>query len=501
MGAFAQLGDNLAVGFGAALAPLNLLFGLIGVTLGTAIGVLPGIGPALTISMLMPLTFGMDPVAAFIMFGGIYYGAMYGGSTTSILVKMPGEASSVMTALDGFRMTCKGRAGAALATAAIGSFIAGTFATVMLMLTAPVLVEFALGFGPAEYFALMVLAMTATTGLSGQSPAKGAFATLLGLALGTIGIDLQTGQARFTFGVEGLLGGMNVVVVTVGLFAVGEVFWYAATRRTSSEERAPVRGPVRLTREEWRRSFPAWIRGTVIGFFTGVLPGAGATVASFLSYDAERRFSKAPEEFGDGAIEGVAGPEAANNASAGGSLVPLLALGIPGSGTTAVMLAAFQMYGLQPGPLLFAQDSTLVWGLIASLYVSNALLLVLNLPLIKIWVRLLYVPRPLLFAAVLAFSTLGIYTLNNNIFDVAVVYVLGILAFFMRRYGFPLAPTILAVVLGPLLEQEFRRAMAISNGDPTVFLTRPLSATILVLALAAVSVPVLARYVAARRHP
>ena len=394
MGAWAQLGDNLALGFGAALAPLNLLYGLIGVTLGTAIGVLPGIGPALTISMLMPLTFGMDPVGAFIMFGGIYYGAMYGGSTTSILVKLPGEASSVMTAVDGFRMTCKGRGGAALATAAIGSFIAGTFATLMLMLMAPALVEFALAFGPSEYFALMVLALTATTGLSGESPAKGVFATLLGLALGTIGIDLQTGQARFTFGAQGLLGGMNVVIVTVGLFAVGEVFWYAATRPTSTEERVPVGGPVRLTREEWRRSFPAWIRGTVIGFFTGILPGAGATVASFLSYDVERRFSKAPEEFGDGAIEGVAGPEAANNASAGGSLVPLLALGIPGSGTTAVMLAAFQMYGLQPGPLLFAQDSVLVWALIASLYVSNGLLLVLNLPLIKVWVRLLHVPTP-----------------------------------------------------------------------------------------------------------
>ena len=502
MGALAQLGDNLAVGFGAALAPLNLLFGVIGVTLGTAIGVLPGIGPALTISMLMPLTFGMDPVGAFIMFGGIYYGAMYGGSTTSILVKMPGEASSVMTVIDGYRMTLKGRGGAALATAAIGSFIAGTFSTVMLMMVAPVLVEFALGFGPAEYFALMVLALTAITGLSGESPAKGVFATLLGLALGTMGIDVQTGQARFTFGVQGLLGGMNVVVVTVGLFAVGEVFWYAATRRTSSDERAPlVGGPVRLTREEWRRSFPAWIRGTVIGFFTGVLPGAGATVASFLSYDAERRFSKAPEEFGNGAIEGVAGPEAANNASAGGSLVPLLALGIPGSGTTAVMLAAFQMYGLQPGPLLFSQDSALVWSLIASLYVSNVLLLVLNLPLIKVWVRLLHVPTPLLFGAVLAFSTLGVYTLNNNIFDVAIVCVLGILGFFMRRYGLPLAPTILAVVLGPLLEQHFRRAMAIADGDPTVFLTRPLSAAILVLALAAVSAPVLARYVAARRHP
>ena len=500
MGAVTQLGENLAVGFGAALAPLNLLLGMVGVTLGTAIGVLPGIGPALTISMLLPLTFGMDPVGAFIMFGGIYYGAMYGGSTTSILVKMPGEASSVMTALDGFRMTRKGRAGAALATAAIGSFIAGTFATVMLMLMAPVLVEFALGFGPTEYFALMVLALTALGGLSSESRAKTAFATLLGLALGTMGIDVQTGQARFTFGVQGLLGGMNVVVVTVGLFAVGEVFWYAATRRTAGEAPVPVGGRVRLTREEWRRSFPAWIRGTVIGFFTGILPGAGATVASFLSYGAERRLSKTPEEFGDGAIEGVAGPEAANNASAGGSLVPLLALGIPGSGTTAVMLAAFQMYGLQPGPLLFSQDSELVWGLIASLYVSNVLLLVLNLPLIGVWVRLLQVPTSLLFAAVLAFSTVGVYTLNNNIFDVAIVYVLGVLAFFMRRYGFPIAPTILAVVLGPLLEQQFRRAMAISGGDPTVFVTRPLTAAILALAVAAVSAPVLARYVVARRR-
>ena len=500
MGALAQLGDNLAVGFGAALAPLNLLFGLVGVTLGTAVGVLPGIGPALAISMLLPLTFGLDPAAAFIMFGGIYYGAMYGGSTTSILVKMPGEASSVMTALDGYPMTCQGRGGAALATAAIGSFIAGTFATVMLMLMAPVLVEFALGFGPWEYFALMALALTAVTGLSGDSPSKGAFATLLGLALGTIGIDLQTGQARFTFGAQGLLGGINVVVVTVGLFAVGEVFWYAATRRTSTTERPRVGGPVRLTQEDWRRSFPAWVRGSLIGFLTGVLPGAGATVAGFLSYDAERRLSKVPEEFGKGAIEGVAGPEAANNASAGGSLVPLLALGVPGSGTTAVMLAAFQTYGLQPGPLLFAQDSVLVWGLIASLYVSNVLLLVLNLPLIKIWVRLLQVPTALLFAAVLAFSTLGVYTLNHNIFDVGVVYVIGMLGFFMRRYGFPLAPTILAVVLGPLLEQEFRRAMAISDGDPTVFVTRPLSAAILVLAVVVVAAPVLGRSLAARRR-
>ena len=490
--------DQLAVGFGAALAPANLLLGLIGVTLGTAIGVLPGLGPALTISMLLPLTFGLPPVGAFILFGGIYYGAMYGGSTTSILVRMPGEASSVVTALDGFEMTRQGRAGAALATAAIGSFIAGTFATAMLMLLAPVLVEIALGFGPAEYCALMLFALTAIGGLSGESRAKGAFAICLGLALGTIGIDGQTGQPRFTFGVPGLLGGMNVVVVTVGLFAIGEVFWYAAARSAAGEARSAVVGPVRMTREEWRRSAPAWIRGTLIGFFTGVLPGAGATVASFLSYAAERRVAGRPERFGRGAIEGVAGPEAANNASAGGSLVPLLALGVPGSGTTAVMLAAFQMYGLQPGPLLFTQDSTLVWGLIASLYVSNALLLVLNLPLIGLWVRLLQVPRPLLFAAVLAFSTLGVYTLNNNLFDVVVAYGLGVAAVVLRRRAIPLAPIVLAVVLGPLLEQEFRRAMAISVGDPMVFVTRPVSAAILVLTVLAALGPVLIRVVAAR---
>ena len=498
MGVLGQLGEHLAVGFGAALAPLNLLFGAIGVTMGTAIGVLPGIGPALTISLLLPLTFGMDPVGAFILFGGIYYGAMYGGSTTSILVRIPGEASSVMTAVDGFQMTQKGRGGAALATAAIGSFIAGTFATVMLMLAAPVLVELALGFGPAEYAALMVLALTALGGLGGGDVAKGLLAVLLGLALGTVGIDVQTGQARFTFGVLGLLGGLNVVTATVGLFAVGEVFWYAATRQTASAERARVNGSVWLTRAEWRRSVPAWFRGTVIGFFTGILPGAGATVASFLAYDAERRVSPRPDEFGRGAIEGVAGPEAANNASAGGSLVPLLALGIPGSGTTAVMLAAFQMYGLQPGPLLFAQESRLVWGLIASLYISNVLLLVLNLPLIRVWVRLLQVPSSLLFAAVLAFATLGIYTLNNSVFDVFVVYALGVVAFFLRKHSVPLAPVVLGVVLGPLLEQQFRRAVAISGGDVSVFVTRPVSAAILLGALAAVTVPSVVRYFKSR---
>ena len=497
MGALTPLAENLAAGFGAALLPANLLLGLAGVTLGTAVGVLPGIGPALAISMLLPLTFGIDPAGAFILFGGLYYGAMYGGSTTSILVRMPGEASSVMTARDGYRMTRRGRAGAALATAAIGSFVAGTFATAMLMTAAPALVEVALTFGPAEYAALMVLALAALAGLGGPSPVKGVAAALIGLALGTVGIDVQTGQARFTFGAAGLLGGLDVVVVTVGLFAIGEVFWYAATRARrapgAGEERAEVGGPVRLTRDEWRRSWPAWLRGTLVGFFCGVLPGAGATVASFLAYDTERRCSRRPEEFGDGAIEGVAGPEAANNASAGGSLVPLLALGIPGSGTTAVMLAAFQMYGLQPGPLLFTRDATLVWALIASLYVSNFLLLVLNLPLVRVWVQLLRVPRPLLFAAVLAFATLGVYSLDGSLVDVGAIYVLGLAACVLRGHGVPPAPIVLAVVLGPLLEQEFRRAMAISGGDPTVFVTRPIAAGLLVLAVLAVASPSLAR--------
>ena len=473
--------NQLLSGFLTALSPVNLLSGLIGVTVGTAIGVLPGIGPALTISLLLPITYGVDPTTAFIMFGGIYYGAMYGGSTTSILVRMPGEAASVMTSLDGFQMAKNGRAGAALATAAIGSFVAGTFATFMLMLLAPVLVNFALRFGPPEYFALMILALTTVSGLSGDSAPKAMFSTMLGLGLGIVGIDMQSGQARLTFGIPSLLGGIDVVVAAIGFFAIGEVLWAAAIRERP-EETVSTLGGLRMTAEEWRRSWPAWIRGSLIGFFVGVLPGAGATVSTFLSYSAERKASKNPSEFGKGAIEGVAGPEAANNASAGGSMVPLLALGIPGSGTTAIMLAAFQLYGLQPGPLLFAEKPQLVWGLIASLYISNALLLALNLPLVGIWVKLLRIPQPLLFGSVLAFSTLGVYTINHNSFDLIVVWVLGVLSFFMRLYDFPIAPAILGLVLGPLAEQEFRKSIAISVGDPTIFLSRPISATILVIA-------------------
>ncbi|MCG8348783.1 MAG: tripartite tricarboxylate transporter permease [Chloroflexales bacterium] len=482
---------NILNGFAVVLTPQNLLFVAIGVLVGTAIGVLPGIGPSLTISLLLPVTFGLEPTSAFVMFGGIFYGAMYGGSTTSILVNTPGESSSVVTAVDGFQMAKKGRGGAALATAAIGSFFAGTIATLCLMLIAPLLVRFALSFGPPEYFAIMLLALSAVTGLAGRSAPKALFATLLGLGIGMVGIDLQTGQARFTFDNLNLLGGIDAVMVAIGLFAVGEVFWAAATIKRIDEETVALRGSLLMSREEWQRSWPSWMRGTAIGFITGILPGAGATVASFLSYNAERRFAKGRNELGQGAIEGVAGPEAANNASAGGALVPLLALGIPGSATTAVMLVAFQLYGLRPGPLLFAQQSELVWGLIASLYIANAALLLLNLPMVRLWVRLLDVPKPVLYTAILAFSFLGVYSDTRSVFSMAILLVIGIIGFLLRRFDFPLAPVVLGAVLGPLIEQEFRRSLAISVNDYSIFFTRPLSGTIMALVVVSFLVPLI----------
>ena len=475
---------SLLGGFATALTPQNLAYAAIGVVLGTAIGVLPGIGPALTISLLLPITFGLDPIPAFIMFGGIYYGAMYGGSTTSILVNTPGESASVVTSIDGYQMAKKGRAGAALATSAIGSFVAGTLATIGLMFLAAALVQFAVQLGPPEYFAIMLVALSAVTSLSGTSAPKALFATLLGLALGLVGTDNQTGQLRLTFGINELEEGIDVVLGAIGLFAIGEVLWYAATLRAQeAEERQSLRGSAWMTGEEFRRSIPAWLRGSGIGFFIGALPGAGATIASFISYALERRFSKRRAEFGKGAIEGVAGPEAANNASAGGALVPLLGLGIPGSGTTAVMLVAFQIYGLQPGPLLFSSRPDLVWGLIASLYIANVALLVLNLPLVGIWVRLLDIPKPLLYAGILVLSAVGVYSLNRNAFDLVVVFVLGIVGFLMRRYDYPLAPVILGIVLGPLIDNNFRRAMIMTDGSVLALVTRPLTLAILLIAI------------------
>jgi putative tricarboxylic transport membrane protein len=483
--------SHLATGFGVAISPANLLAGFVGVVLGTAVGVLPGIGPAVAISLLLPTTFGLDPATAFIMFGGIYYGSMYGGSTTSILVNTPGDASAAVTTIDGTQMARRGRAGAALTTAAIGSFVAGTFGTAMLMLLAPVLVDLSLHFGPPEYFALMLLALTTVSSLAGRSRAHAATSMFIGLGLATIGIDLQTGASRLTFGRPELFGGIDVVLAAVGLFAIGEVLWTAATG-----VHAPgpaVVGRLMMTREEWRRSIPAWLRGTAVGFSVGILPGAGGTTATFLSYSLERATSRHADQFGQGAIEGVAGPEAANNASAAGALVPLLGLGLPGSGTTAVMLAAFQLYGLTPGPLLFEQQPELVWGLIASLYIGNVLLLVLNLPLVGLWVKLLQVPQPLLAGIIVLFATLGAYSINGSIGDVTIAVALGALAFALRRFGFPLPPVLLGLVIGPLLEQELRRSLAISGGDPLIFFTRPIATTLIAVTAGLVLWPAVVR--------
>ncbi len=483
---------HLLDGFAIALSVGNLLWAFAGVVLGTIVGVLPGIGPALTVALLLPVTFRVDPVSAFIMFAGIYYGAMYGGSTTSILMNTPGESGSMITALDGYEMAKAGRASAALATAAIGSFVAGTIGTVGLTFLAPLLVTLALTFGPAEYFALIVLAFTTISAVLGASPLRGFISLFLGLALGLIGIDLQTGQARYTFGVAQLLDGIDVVVIVVGLFAIGETL-FAASSATTPGVVTRVKGWTWMTREDWSRSWKAWLRGTLLGFPIGALPVGGAEIPTFLSYWLEKRMSPRPEQFGRGAIEGVAGPEAANNAAAAGVLIPLLTFGLPTSATAAIMLAAFQQHNLQPGPLLFETNPELVWGLIASLYLGNVMLLVLNLPLAPVWARLLDIPRPLLYGGIVMFATVGTYSLNNSVFDVGLVYLIGLLGFLMRRFGFPLAPVIIGAILGPMAEQQFRRALAIAQGDGSVFFTRPVSATLFAVAIGVLALPLVFR--------
>jgi putative tricarboxylic transport membrane protein len=474
--------DALMHGFSVALTIQNLGWALLGVTLGTAVGVLPGIGPALTVALLLPITFNLDPTSAFIMFAGIYYGGMYGGSTTSILLNTPGESASIITSIEGNLMTKKGRGGPALASAAIGSFIAGTIATVLLTFLAPAVADFALRFGPAEYFALMVLSFTTVSAVLGNSLPRGLASLLFGVALGLVGIDTQTGQARFAMGVPQMLDGIDVVIVVIGLFAVGETF-YVATRRTGPETINSLKGSTWMTKSDWKRSWKPWLRGTALGFPFGAMPSGGGEIPTFMSYAIERRLTEHPEEFGKGAIEGVAGPEAANNAAAAGVLVPLLTLGLPTSATAAIMLAAFQQYGLQPGPLLFDNSPDLVWGLIASLYIGNVMLLVLNLPLVGLWVKLLQIPRPYLYGGILIFATLGTYSLNNSVVDLMTLYIVGIVGFLMRRFDIPVAPAVIGLILGPLAEQQMRRALAISQGDFMVFLQAPISAGLLALAL------------------
>ena len=486
-------------GFSLALAPINLLWGLLGVTLGTAIGVLPGVGPALTVAMLLPLTSKLEPIGALIMFAGIYYGAMYGGSTTTILLNTPGESASLATALEGNKMAKNGRAGPALATAAIGSFVAGSIATVLLTLLAPIVVEIAIAFGPAEYFSLMIFAFVTVAAVLGSSTVRGLASLFLGLLFGLVGIDSQTGQARFTFGVPELLDGIDVVVMAVGLFAVGEALYMAAFQSRSREELQAIRGSLWMSKSDWRRSWPAWLRATAIGFPFGTIPAGGTEVPTFLSYALEKKLTRHPEEFGNGAIEGVAGPEAANNAASAGVLVPLLTLGIPTSTTAAVLLSAFQNYGFTTGPQLFLTSGPLVWALIASLYVGNALLLVLNLPLIGMWVKVLEVPKPQLYGGILIFATLGAYSLHQSVTDLLVLAGFGLLGFVMRRYGFPTAPAVIGLILGPMAETQLRRALSISQGDMTVFVSRPISATFLAITALLVVVPFAVRHYQKRR--
>lgn len=476
-------------GLQIAALPGNLLFALIGVTLGTAVGVLPGIGPALTCALLLPVTAKLDAAGSLIMFAGVYYGGMYGGSTTSILLNTPGESASMITSLEGNKMARAGRGGPALATAAIGSFVAGTIATLALTLTAPLIVDLALTLGPAEYFALIVMAFATVTAMLGNSTARGMASLSFGILLGMVGIDLQTGQARLTFGMPQLLDGIDVVTATVGLFAVGETLHMAARHRQSLGTVEAIRGSLWMSKEDWKRSWKPWLRGTLLGFPIGALPAGGAEIPTFLSYWLEKRLSKNKEEFGKGAIEGVAGPEAANNASAAGVLAPLLTLGLPTSATAAVILAAFQQYGLQPGPLLFINSGDLVWGLLASLYIGNIMLLVLNLPMIGIWVRLLKIPAPWLYGGILVFATIGTYAVGQSVFDLGILLALGLIGFVMRRFDFPIAPVIIGLILGPLAEQQFRRALAISQGDYLTFIERPLAGILLLLAITALILP------------
>ncbi|MDR6816306.1 putative tricarboxylic transport membrane protein [Neorhizobium sp. 2083] len=486
--------DFLLQGLASAMMPMNLLYALIGVTLGTLVGVLPGIGPATTVALLLPVTYQLDATGSLIMFAGIYYGGMYGGSTTSILLNTPGESASIVTALEGNKMARAGRGGPALATAAIGSFVAGLIATLALAFVAPLVVKIALSFGPRENFALMVLAFITVSSAFGNSALRGLTSLFIGLSLSLVGIDQLTGQNRLSFGVPDLLDGIEVTTMAVAMFAIGETLFIAAQGAQAPDKIEAIKGSVWMTANDWARSWKAWLRGTVIGFPIGAMPAGGAEIGTFLSYATEKKLSKHPEEFGNGAIEGVAGPEAANNASAAGTLVPLLTLGLPTSATAAIMLAGFQQYGLQPGPLLFATNPQLVWGLIASLLIANLMLLVLNLPLVGLWVKLLTIPKPWLYAGILVFATLGTIGANPSVFELGMLLVFGLVAYVMRVMDYPIAPVIVGLILGPLAEQHLRRALAISQGDITTLFQSPIAAVLLVLAAVALVLPLILRF-------
>jgi len=472
---------NLATGFGVALTYQNLLYCFGGVLLGTLIGVLPGIGPVPTIAMLLPITYALPPVSALIMLSGIYYGAQYGGSTTAILVNLPGEASSVVTCLDGYQMARQGRAGTALAVAAIGSFIAGTFATLLVAAFAPPLAEVALKFGPAEYFSLMVLGLIAAVVLASGSLVKAIAMIVLGLLLGIVGTDVNSGMARFSFGLPELTDGIGFVVVAMGLFGFAEII----VNLEHTEKREVFTDKVSnlmLSWKDFKSALPAMLRGTGIGSALGILPGGGALLGAFAAYTVEKKIAKDPSRFGKGAIEGVAGPESANNAGAQTSFIPLLTLGIPPNAVMALMVGAMTIHSIQPGPQVMTSNPQLFWGLIASMWIGNLMLVVLNLPLIGIWIKLLSVPYRLLYPAILLFCCIGVYSLQNNIFDVMLTVVFGFIGWIFVKLECEPAPLLLGFVLGPMMEENLRRALLLSRGDPTVFVTRPISAVMLSIA-------------------
>ncbi|GAA2003484.1 MULTISPECIES: tripartite tricarboxylate transporter permease [Nocardioides] len=491
--------DLLWGGLQQAATPENLLFAAVGVLLGTFVGVLPGIGPAMAVALLLPVTFGLEPTQAFIMFAGIYYGGMYGGSTTSILLNTPGESASVMTALEGNKMAKRGRAAQALATAAVGSFVAGTIGTLLVAFFAPPLADVAVQIGAPSYFAIMLLALVMTTAVLGSSALRGFIALFLGLTIGLVGLDPNTAQARLDLGLPQLIDPLDIVVVAVGIFALGEALWVAAHLRRSPLQIIPVGQPF-MGKDDWRRSWKPWLRGTALGFPFGAIPAGGAEIPTFLSYVSERKLAK-NDEFGKGAIEGVAGPEAANNASAAGMFVPMLALGLPVTATASVMLAALQGYGIQPGPQLMTDQADLVWTLLASLLIGNLLLLVLNLPLAPLWAKLLRIPRPQLYAGILFFACLGAYATNLDPFDVGLLLVFGLLGLMMRRFGLPVLPLILGVILGPLMEGKLREALSISGGDFSGLVSEPLAVVVYAIIALAVLAPVVVSRVRGPQAP
>jgi putative tricarboxylic transport membrane protein len=482
-----ELSHDLALGFSVAFTPMNLGYGFLGVLLGTMIGVLPGLGPIATISLLVPVTFALPAPAALIMLSGIYYGAQYGGSTTAILVKLPGESSSVITAIDGNQMAKKGQAGLALATAALASFLAGTLATGVIAIGAPALAEVALDFGPADYFSLMVFGLIAAVILAHGSVVKAIGMILIGMLLGMVGTDVNTGVQRFTFGVPSLGDGLDFAVVAMGLFGLGETIAALERKEAPPKVVTDIKGLLPKWTDIKAMTAPA-LRGTLLGSMLGLLPGGGPVLASFSAYALEKKLSKTPERFGKGAIEGVAGPEAANNAAAQTSFIPMLTLGLPATAVMALMVGALTIQGITPGPQLMTQRPDLFWGLIASMWLGNLILVVLNLPLVGVWVRLLKIPPRFMFPAILMFCCVGLYSLNSNSLDVLLASGLGLFGYVAYRLGCEAAPLLLGFVLGPMIEENLRRALLISHGDPAVFVQRPISLTFLVLTVALLAV-------------